>query len=85
MTEAIENDGPMSRSLPVHNDTPPLSSATTTTDDKEITPTSVDVLSHKLRSRVDAILIGKNTFRIDKPTLNVRLVEGKNPDRIVLD
>jgi diaminohydroxyphosphoribosylaminopyrimidine deaminase/5-amino-6-(5-phosphoribosylamino)uracil reductase len=51
----------------------------------KITPSSVDVLSHKLRSQVDAILIGKNTFRIDKPTLNVRLVDGKNPDRIVLD
>jgi diaminohydroxyphosphoribosylaminopyrimidine deaminase/5-amino-6-(5-phosphoribosylamino)uracil reductase len=51
----------------------------------KITPNSVDVLSHKLRSQVDAILIGKNTFGIDKPLLNVRLVEGKNPDRIVLD
>lgn len=51
----------------------------------KITPTSVDVLSHKLRSQVDAILIGKNTFCVDKPTLNVRLVDGKNPDRIVLD
>jgi len=51
----------------------------------KITPSSVDVLSHKLRSQVDAILIGKNTYRIDKPYLNVRLVEGKNPDRIVLD
>lgn len=51
----------------------------------KITPSSVDVLSHKIRSQVDAILIGKNTFRIDKPTLNVRLVDGKNPDRIVLD
>jgi diaminohydroxyphosphoribosylaminopyrimidine deaminase/5-amino-6-(5-phosphoribosylamino)uracil reductase len=51
----------------------------------KITPNSVDVLSHKIRSQVDAILIGKNTFGIDKPLLNVRLVEGKNPDRIVLD
>lgn len=51
----------------------------------KITPSSVDVLSHKIRSQVDAILIGKNTFKIDEPQLNVRLVEGKNPDRIVLD
>lgn len=51
----------------------------------KITPSSVDALSHKLRSQVDAVLIGKNTFKIDNPYLNVRLVEGKNPDRIVLD
>jgi diaminohydroxyphosphoribosylaminopyrimidine deaminase/5-amino-6-(5-phosphoribosylamino)uracil reductase len=51
----------------------------------KITSSSVDVLSHKIRSQVDAVLIGKNTFGIDKPLLNVRLVEGKNPDRIVLD
>ena len=51
----------------------------------KITPAIVDVLSHKIRNHVDAILIGKNTFRIDNPSLNVRLVEGKNPDRIVLD
>ena len=52
---------------------------------EKITPATVDVLSHKIRSQVDGVLIGKNTFRIDKPTLNVRLVDGKNPDRIVLD
>lgn len=51
----------------------------------KITPATVDILSHKIRNHVDAVLIGKNTFRIDKPLLNVRLVEGKNPDRIVLD
>ena len=40
---------------------------------------------HKLRSRVDAILVGKNTVLQDDPMLTVRHVKGKNPIRIVLD
>lgn len=39
---------------------------------------------HKLRSSVDAILIGKNTAMIDNPLLTVRHVKGKNPLRIIL-
>lgn len=40
---------------------------------------------HKLRSQVDAILIGKNTVNNDDPLLTVRYSKGKNPIRIVLD
>lgn len=40
---------------------------------------------HKLRSKVDAILVGKNTVNRDDPHLTVRRVRGKNPIRIVLD
>jgi len=40
---------------------------------------------HKLRSKVDAILIGKNTVHRDDPLLTVRYVKGKNPIRIILD
>jgi len=40
---------------------------------------------HKLRSKVDAILVGKNTIHIDDPLLTVRYVKGKNPTRIILD
>ena len=40
---------------------------------------------HKLRSQVDAILIGKNTVMKDDPLLTVRTVKGKNPVRIILD
>ena len=40
---------------------------------------------HKLRSKIDAILVGKNTVFQDNPILNVRHVTGKNPIRIVLD
>lgn len=40
---------------------------------------------HKLRSKVDAILIGKNTVHRDDPLLTVRYAKGKNPTRIILD
>jgi len=40
---------------------------------------------HKLRSKVDAILVGKNTVIRDNPLLTVRFVKGKNPTRIILD
>ena len=40
---------------------------------------------HKLRSQVDAILVGKNTVLRDNPLLTVRKVKGKNPIRIIVD
>ena len=40
---------------------------------------------HKLRSKSDAILVGKNTVEQDDPFLTVRYVKGKNPTRIILD
>ena len=40
---------------------------------------------HKLRSKSDAILVGKNTVEQDDPLLTVRYVKGKNPIRIILD
>ena len=40
---------------------------------------------HKLRSKFDAILVGKNTIEQDDPLLTVRYVKGKNPTRIILD
>ena len=40
---------------------------------------------HNLRSKVDGILIGKNTALIDNPQLTVRKVMGNNPKRIILD
>jgi diaminohydroxyphosphoribosylaminopyrimidine deaminase / 5-amino-6-(5-phosphoribosylamino)uracil reductase len=42
-------------------------------------------LSHQWRSHVDAIMVGKNTAITDNPKLDVRLVVGENPIRIVLD
>ena len=40
---------------------------------------------NRLRSRVDAILIGKNTAKLDDPILSVHHVKKKNPIRIILD
>jgi len=40
---------------------------------------------HKIRSKVDAILVGKNTLYRDDPVLTVRYSKGKNPIRIILD
>ena len=40
---------------------------------------------HKLRSKSDAILVGKNTVEQDNPLLTVRYTKGKNPIRIILD
>lgn len=42
-------------------------------------------LLHKWRSEEQAIMVGTNTARLDNPQLNVRLVSGNNPLRIVLD
>ena len=42
-------------------------------------------LVHRWRSEEDAIMVGTNTARTDNPRLNVRLVPGRNPIRIVID
>ena len=42
-------------------------------------------LVHEMRANEAAILVGKNTALKDDPSLTVRLVEGDNPLRIVLD
>lgn len=40
---------------------------------------------HWLRARYDAVFIGSETARKDNPKLTVRMVEGRNPYRVVLD
>ncbi len=42
------------------------------------------MLVHQLRAEYDAILIGRNTLKIDHPRLDVRLWSGTNPERLVL-
>ena len=39
---------------------------------------------HRLRSVYDAVLVGAETVRKDNPSLNVRHVEGRHPQRIIL-
>ncbi len=41
--------------------------------------------THKLRTEVDAILIGKHTFAKDLPGLNSRHFSGKSPIKVILD
>ena len=68
-------------------------SAAITLDGKLATRTGDSKLSskadknrvHKLRGKVDAILIGKNTAKLDDPILSVHHTKKKNPIRIILD
>ena len=57
----------------------------TYTGDSKLSSRQDIVRLHKLRSKVVAILIGKNTAICDNPLLTVRFSKGKNPIRVVLD
>lgn len=59
--------------------------ATRTGDSKWITGEDARAYGHYLRKAHDCILVGKNTVLADDPELTTRLVEGRNPLRIVLD
>ncbi len=52
---------------------------------KWITSVESRTYVHELRSFYDAILVGKNTVIQDNPELTVRLSDGKNPYRVVMD
>ena len=57
----------------------------TRSNDSKLSSQDDSIRLHKLRSKVDAILIGKNTLLQDDPLLTVRHTKGKNPTRIILD
>lgn len=57
----------------------------TSTGDSKLSSRADIIRVHKLRSKVDAILIGQNTLQRDNPTLSVRYTKGKNPIRVILD
>lgn len=59
--------------------------ASITGDSKWISGISSREFVQKLRSKVDAILVGVNTVIKDNPRLTVRGIAHKNPVRIVLD
>lgn len=40
---------------------------------------------HRWRSQNDAVMVGRNTALHDNPSLTVRLVEGRQPRRVVID
>lgn len=44
-----------------------------------------DIYTHKIRSQVDAIMVGSNTIINDNPTLTTRNYPGENPIRITID
>jgi GTP cyclohydrolase II len=59
--------------------------ATSTGDSKWISGEAERVVSHALRARCDAILVGAGTIISDDPQLTVRMVAGASPLRAILD
>lgn len=55
------------------------------TGDSKLSSKQDKLRIHKLRSKVDAILVGSNTVKRDDPLLTTRYTSGKNPIRIILD
>ncbi len=50
-----------------------------------ISGTEAKQLVHAWRSVEDAVLVGKNTVLTDNPELNVRLLPGRDPVRMIID
>jgi riboflavin-specific deaminase-like protein len=59
--------------------------ATRTGESQWISSADSLVYAHELRASHDAILVGAGTVLQDNPRLTVRLVEGRNPRRVVVD
>lgn len=59
--------------------------ATTTGDSKWISGVAERTLSHSLRARCDAVMVGAETAVTDDPRLTVRLVVGASPLRVLVD
>lgn len=53
-------------------------------DGGTITSKKSRTLVHEMRSNIDLLVIGGNTVRKDRPTLDSRLVNGKAPDILIL-
>lgn len=54
-------------------------------DSKWISCNESRAMVHRWRSRYDAVMVGRNTALFDNPSLTVRLVEGRQPKRVVID
>lgn len=52
---------------------------------KWITSKQSRAKTHEFRAEFDAVMVGTNTAKNDNPNLNVRLSQGRDPKRIVLD
>ena len=57
----------------------------TKTGKAKISSTEDLIRVHKLRSQVDAIMVGVETVLKDDPKLTVRYIKGKNPIRVIVD
>lgn len=62
-----------------------LDSKITSPDGNWITSEESRKAVHRLRSQVDAILVGRETVIRDNPQLTTRLVRGRDPIRIIVD
>jgi riboflavin-specific deaminase-like protein len=59
--------------------------ATSTGDSHWISSPASRRFAHKLRSEHEAILVGIGTVLADNPQLTVRLIEGRDPRRVIVD
>jgi diaminohydroxyphosphoribosylaminopyrimidine deaminase / 5-amino-6-(5-phosphoribosylamino)uracil reductase len=59
--------------------------ATVTGESKWISSLESRTLVHRMRSSMDAIMVGVDTIIADNPELTVRLVKGRDPLRIIVD
>src|ERR1044071_9172672 len=59
--------------------------ATATGDSQWISGPDSLKLAHQLRAEHDSILVGIGTVLADDPQLNVRLVDGRDPLRVIVD
>ena len=55
-----------------------------TTDEGIISSKTSRTLTHTMRDRCDLLVIGGNTVRTDRPTLDARLAHGKAPDVLII-